>query len=74
MNKDKKINDNRISGIEEVQIGLFTADKNLYYQDTGNIIQDGDIAYRLTIPTAIDEETIYFEDYDNALNYLRDYE
>ena len=63
-----------ISGIEEVQIGLDTARLNLEYEDTGNLVEDQDFAYKISIPTAIDEDVIYFEEYENARDYLKDFE
>lgn len=72
--KDKVIVSDNISGIEEVQIGLDTARLKLNYEDTGDLVEDGDFAYKMTKPTAIDEEVIYFREYENARDYLIDYE
>ena len=60
--------------IQEVEIGLNTAQKKLYYIDTDNLIENGNFAYKIEIPTAIDYETLYFEDYKNASKYLKNYE
>jgi len=71
MKKTKLIS--KISDIQEVQIGLDNAGKYIY-ADTKRLLQDGDFAYKIEIPTAIDNETVYFEDYENAVKYLRDFD
>lgn len=71
MKKTKVIS--KISDIQEVQIGLDNARK-YKYADTKKVLKDGDFAYKIEIPTIIDNEAIYFENYKNAVRYLRDFE
>ena len=73
--KDKVRRSDNISGIEEVQIGLENGEwKENYYEDTGERVKDGDFAYRIEMCGVFDTETIYFEEYENARDYLRDFE
>jgi len=71
MKKDKIIS--KISDIQEVQIGLNNAGK-YRYEDTNNVLQDQDIAYKIEIPTVYDFDVVYFEEYENAVRYLKDFE
>jgi len=57
--------------IEDVQVGLDNAGKYAY-EDTGETVEDGDQAYVVIIPTAIDEDSIYFTDEAAAKQYIID--
>jgi hypothetical protein len=58
--------------IEDVQIGLNSAGGFCY--DTGEVLEDGDLVYSITIPTAIDEDTFYFKSKRAANKYIKDNE
>ena len=60
--------------IEQVQIGLDTAKKYLHYHDTGIRLEDLDIAFKVSVPTAIDFEDVYFEDEDKAKAFIKTFE
>lgn len=64
---------NYVKGIEEVQIGLDTARLKLKYADTNCLVKDLDFCYKISIPTVIGEDNIYFEEYENAVKYLQEF-
>lgn len=58
--------------IEEVQIGLDTARKKLRYYDTNNLVTDLDLAFKISIPDIIDNEDVYFENEQEAKNFIKE--
>lgn len=68
-----KVKKRIILPIEEVEIGLITAEKRVRYSDTDNLVEDLDYAYKVTIPGTIEDEEYYFEDKDNAQKFYLDF-
>jgi len=59
--------------IEDVQIGLDNAGK-YYYEDTGEILEDGDLAYVINSETAMGDEPVYFNSEEAAKEYIKENE
>lgn len=59
--------------LEEVSIGSSTVEQGFTYEDTGEPVEVDDTAYAVIIPTAYDEEKIYFENENEARKYIEEY-
>ena len=59
--KRVRVYEPELDAVECVQIGLNTAEKKLYYEDTGDLVKDLDVAFKVSLPDVIGEIDYYFE-------------
>lgn len=57
--------------IEEVQIGLISSGNNIY-DDTGEVLEDGDYAFKIELPFETGDEPVYFTTKEAAEKYIKE--